>query len=177
MSIKEACVRILDQLSGALHQIRSEDFSRASETLSQSTIGQHFRHTLEFFLCLEVALQTGRLSYDERFRDRLIETDKSVALECIGRVREFVTSISGCVPLQLQTGYDPSNDSTVTIDTNSNRELAYNIEHAVHHMALIKVGIKELAPYVVLDHDFGVAASTLRWKENAPEMNRAAVAE
>jgi hypothetical protein len=51
------------------------------------------------------------------------------------------------------------------MDTNYFRELTYNIEHAVHHMAIIKIGIREVANYVTLPADFGIAASTIRYKE------------
>jgi len=33
-------------------------------------------------------------------------------------------------------------------------------------MALIKIGVREAAPYVQLPSDFGIAASTIRYKES-----------
>jgi len=48
------------------------------------------------------------------------------------------------------------------IKTNALRELAYNIEHAIHHMAIIKIGINEVSPYILLPSAFGVASSTIR---------------
>ncbi|HOX82724.1 MAG TPA: hypothetical protein PLS08_06825, partial [Chryseolinea sp.] len=68
-------------------------------------------------------------------------------------------------PLKLDVGYDLHNEDYITINTTSTRELVYNIEHAVHHMAIIKIGIREVAHYVTLPPDFGIAASTLRHKE------------
>jgi len=47
------CFQILSQLKDTIEQISPEDLSRPLATLSGSTIGQHFRHTLEIFLCLE----------------------------------------------------------------------------------------------------------------------------
>ncbi|NBP71028.1 MAG: hypothetical protein EBU52_20110, partial [Cytophagia bacterium] len=67
--------------------------------------------------------------------------------------------------LILEVGYDMSANDFVTIESNFMRELVYNIEHAVHHMAIMKIGIKEVAPYIQLPFDFGVAASTIRHKE------------
>jgi hypothetical protein len=67
--------------------------------------------------------------------------------------------------LKLEVGYDIEREEFVTIDTTFFRELAYNIEHAVHHMAIVKIGVREVAPYITLDKDFGVAASTIRHKE------------
>ena len=50
------------------------------------------------------------------------------------------------------------------IETNIGRELAYNIEHAVHHMAILKIGLAIVAPEVKVPEGFGVAVSTLRYK-------------
>jgi hypothetical protein len=69
-------------------------------------------------------------------------------------------------PLQLEVGYERNSDTHVTIDTNYLRELSYNIEHAVHHMAIMKIGLKEVAAYVPLPDDFGIAVSTLRHAES-----------
>jgi hypothetical protein len=42
------------------------------------------------------------------------------------------------------------------------RELLYAYDHAVHHLAIIKLGIKAEIPDVEIDSNIGVAASTLR---------------
>ncbi len=52
------------------------------------------------------------------------------------------------------------------IASNFYRELIYNIEHAVHHMAIMKIGVLEVAPYVSMPLDFGVAVSTIRHKKS-----------
>jgi hypothetical protein len=67
-------------------------------------------------------------------------------------------------PLVLEVGYDIDADDTQSMETSVFRELTYNIEHAVHHMAMIKIGLRDVAPYVVLPPDFGIAMSTLRHK-------------
>jgi hypothetical protein len=44
----------------------------------------------------------------------------------------------------------------------------YNVEHAIHHMALIKVGLKEVCPAVKIPADFGVAVSTVKYLNTQP---------
>jgi uncharacterized damage-inducible protein DinB len=165
MKISKACTQILDQLTDLVQQITAEDFSKASTALSSSTIGQHLRHTLEFFLCFEKGYKKGVINYDKRAHDKHIETDKFLALSTIERIAFFVETLSENKPLRLEVGYEVNKDEFVTIDTNATRELVYNIEHAVHHMAIMKIGIREVAPYVKIASDFGVAASTVRYKE------------
>lgn len=165
MSLTSAATRILYQLSDVVSQMRPLDFSRPSARLGGATIGQHIRHTLEFFNCLEAGIRNGDgvVNYDKRDHDKVIETDKDLALAAIENVIEFVGTLHRAETLRLQVGYDQVEEEHLAVDTNSFRELVYNIEHAVHHMAIIKIGLSEIAPYVTLGEDFGVAVSTLRY--------------
>jgi hypothetical protein len=86
-------------------------------------------------------------------------------MAAIQRIQDFVSKNQEDRPLKLEVGYDLSKEDFVLVDTNYTRELVYNIEHAVHHMAIMKIGIREVAPYVTLAPDFGIAASTIRHKE------------
>ncbi len=165
MDLNKACLNILAQLASFVEQIKEHDFDRRTETLSNSTLGQHLRHTLEFFICFEQGYEQGTINYDKRIHDKLIESDKFIALSTINRITDFVKVLKEEKNLKLEAGYNLNNEEFITIDTTANRELVYNIEHAVHHMAIMKIGIREIAPYIKLSPDFGVAASTIRFKE------------
>ena len=164
MQLSITCKTILNQLIDLVKQLSDEDFTKPSVTLSHSTIGQHLRHTIEFFSCLQQGYASGVVNYDKRTHDRLIETDRYLALNALYKFQEFISSNQLDQPLQLEVGYQPETEETIVITTNYWRELTYNIEHAVHHMAIIKIGVREAAPYVSLPTDFGVAVSTLRFK-------------
>jgi len=163
--LTQASGAILDQLSSVIGQLTDTEFTHPSETLSNSSIGQHLRHTLEFFFCLEQGYEQGVINYDKRAHDKLIETDKEVALLAIDRIRQFIFKKTQDKSLLLEVGYDLNSDENVSVKTNYFRELTYNIEHAVHHMAIMKIGIREVAPHTTISPDFGVAASTLRYRE------------
>ncbi len=158
---------ILAQLSDVVSQISEEDFRKPSAALSQSTVGQHLRHTLEFFICLEQGYELGVVNYDKRIHNKAMENDKHIALHTIRQIQEFVGCNQADKSLKLEVGYQPDSEECVSIDTNYLRELTYNVEHAVHHMAIMKIGIREVASYVKLSPDFGIAVSTLRYKESA----------
>lgn len=158
---------ILGQLSEVITKIQEEDFRKPSVALSQSTIGQHLRHTLEFFICLESGYELGIVNYDKRIHNKAMENDKHIALHTIRQIEDFVRTHQQDKALKLEVGYRPDSDECVSIETNFLRELTYNIEHAVHHMAIMKIGIREVAPYISIPVDFGVAVSTLRYKESA----------
>ncbi|MEX2230809.1 MAG: hypothetical protein WD824_01515 [Cyclobacteriaceae bacterium] len=163
MSLSKAAIKILNQLADVVNQIHEPDFAKPSDNLSGSTIGQHIRHTLEFFICLESAEKTGVINYDSRLHDKLIETNKILALNAIDQAIGFVSNLQGQKTLKLEVRYDPAEGECISVETSTARELVYNIEHVVHHMAIIKIGAREIAPYIEFDHDFGVAASTLRF--------------
>jgi hypothetical protein len=165
MQLSQACSAILTQLSNLVGQLSDAHFTKPLSTLSGSSVGQHLRHTLEFFICLEKGYDSNVVNYDNRLHDKLIETDRFVALNTLERIQEFVASQKVNIPLMLQVGYNPHNAETVAVPTNYFRELTYNIEHAVHHMAIIKIAVKEVAPDILLPKDFGVAVSTMRYQQ------------
>lgn len=165
MKLTEACKDVLEQLAAVVREIEQEDFTKPVDLLNNSTIGQHIRHTLEFFICLKENLHTGVINYDQRNHDHIIESDKFAALGVIYDLKLFLDTNKNDFPLRLAVSYDLSRDDFEKIDTNYFRELSYNIEHAVHHMAIIKIGLKVTAPYVNIPSYFGVAVSTIKFQK------------
>lgn len=173
MTLSDAATAILIQLSDLIERIEPSDFVRQSEVLSGSTVGQHVRHTLEFFTCLREGCLTGVVNYDKRAHDPSIETDRACASDLLARVVIFVEDLKHDAPLLLEVAYDTIEQEYRRMPTNTFRELVYNIEHAVHHMAMIKMALREVAPYVALPQEFGIAASTLRNRRSAPAVELA----
>lgn len=169
MELNVACCNILLQLKNLVGQISDDDFTCPVPTLGGSTIGQHLRHTLEFFTCLERGFHRGSVNYDQRAHDKVIERNRAAAVSSIDSIINFVNGQAGLPEhtLRLEVGYDLHKEEYVSVETNFSRELVYNIEHAVHHMAIMKIGIKAIAPYIHLADDFGIAASTLRYQDRA----------
>jgi hypothetical protein len=48
--------------------------------------------------------------------------------------------------------------------TNYYREMAYNLEHTIHHMALIRTGINDVSR-ISVPENFGVAISTMKYRK------------
>lgn len=165
MDIKSASKNVLNQLMVILDQINSNDYIRTEETLGAS-IGQHVRHILEFYLRLIKGFKTGIVNYDLRDRDVRLEADIDFARETIRSIFEHI-DISEPKGLKLELNYGDPEDSNIVIDTNMQRELVYNIEHAIHHMAIIKNALKESCAYIQLPQGFGIASSTIRFKKGS----------
>ena len=158
---------IFGQLDDLLNQLKPEDYKRPSQLLNKSSIGQHVRHSLEFFLCLKEGIANGRVNYDKRKRDKVIEEDIVFARIVLNGITEWIKGTSHNVPLKLETNFCRVENSPVTIPSNYHRELTYNIEHTVHHMALIRVAVNEFCNYMELSEEFGVASSTIRSKQQS----------
>jgi hypothetical protein len=50
-------------------------YTQPLTVFSGSSVGQHVRHTVEFFQCFILGLENGVVDYDARKRDFLIEND------------------------------------------------------------------------------------------------------
>jgi hypothetical protein len=70
--------------------------------------------------------------------------------------------------LILEAIYDEHSDKPIRISTNFYREIAYNLEHTIHHMALIRVGINEVSN-IRLPEDFGIATSTVKHRKQCAQ--------
>ncbi len=162
--LKAAAIRILKQLENIIVQIKNEDFTTPVAILNGATIGQHTRHTLEFFTCLFDGYTLGTVNYDKRRHDKLIEEDCIQTLTILNGRIDFIQRAENNYKFNLEVDYAIEEEQNIIIETNLNRELAYNVEHAVHHMALIRIGLNTVAGYVNIPDGFGVASSTIRYK-------------
>jgi hypothetical protein len=166
MKIQKAIQNVFVQLTASIQELTNKEYSMPSSILFNATIGQHVRHVIELFLELEKGYESGHINYDKRKRDYRIETNKDFAIallyEVYGRLYKADKN------LLLEGSFDEHSNDTVLISTNYFRELMYNLEHTVHHMALIRVGITEVSSIRVPD-DFGVASSTIKYKESCAQ--------
>lgn len=162
MSIQSAVKELLAQLTSTIGPLPEMIYCTAIQQLSGASIGQHVRHSLDMFVCLQNGLETGFVNYEKRERNPAIERSAHAAIESIDSIAHSLELLNR--DLVLESGPFGPAGSHQLIMTNYFRELLYNLEHLVHHMALIRIGI-ESSTAMVLPSDFGVAASTLRYRE------------
>jgi hypothetical protein len=149
-----------------LQQLSPEEYTRPCKTLYGNTIGQHVRHIIELFQCLEEGYSNGIVNYENRKRDLLIETDKSIAGKLLTGI--YASLNKNNKDLKLEAIYDEHSTEPVIILTNYYREVAYNLEHTIHHMALIRVGVAETSK-IKLPDEFGVASSTVKYRKQCAQ--------
>lgn len=158
------CNENLKDIRALLMLLTDKQYQNKSEILSGSTIGQHVRHILEFYTCLLDGHNLGNVNYDKRERNPLIENSICSAIALIDSIVERLSCITGDRPIQLAGNYTSSSGSgDQSVSSSLNRELAYNLEHAIHHQALIKVGLKEQGLDQLIEFNFGVAPASIRF--------------
>jgi hypothetical protein len=164
--LKQPIQQVFAQLSETLNQLSNEEYIRSSRILLNATIGQHVRHIIELFQCLEKGYDEGIVNYEKRKRDYQIETNKELAAASLKTVYQNIERPNKEIILEAEDYYDTM--EIVSIPSNYYRELAYNLEHTIHHMALIRVGVNEVSS-VKLPGEFGVAYSTVKYRNQCAQ--------
>lgn len=166
MHLQQAVNNVFVQLSETIRQLSPAQYAQHCNNLGNNTIGQHVRHVIEMFQCLENGYAGSIVNYEQRKRDVTIENDRDLALQLLQKIYSRLNKPDK--PLVLHAFYDELADGSVAISTNYFREVASNLEHTIHHMALIRVGIKEVSD-ISLPENFGVASSTVKHRKQCAQ--------
>lgn len=149
----------LEQFKEILLQLPDGCYAQSCQVLSNATIGQHTRHIIELYLCLINGYQTAEVSYDKRERNKRIEQELPFAIEQLNLIQVNLERPNKAVKVT----YELAGNETC-LESNYYREVMYNLEHTIHHHALIKVGIQHFTA-MELPESFGVAPSTLQHRQ------------
>lgn len=154
---------ILNQIGGVISQLTDSQYASPLRVLSGNSIGKHVRHILEFYDCLNKGYASASVDYDSRQRNLLLETSTASALSSIEHIISFLGKVTD-KPVVLLTRY-PGSEIPANSASSFKREIIYNIEHAIHHMAMIRIALSDSFPEVKPDKDFGVAYSTVKYQK------------
>lgn len=163
--MKTYCQENLTEIKKVLVQLTNEQYVHNAILLSQASIGQHVRHILEFYQSVLNGLDTKIVNYDNRKRNLLIETDNQYAIQVIDEINSNLERVIPDEAYILQGNFCAKEGEQTQIKTSLFRELAYCLEHSIHHQALIKVGLLELDRLYFIDDTFGLAPATIRFRK------------
>jgi len=152
----ETSLQIIEQFKNVLSELPSHCYTRSCDSLSGATIGEHTRHIIELYKCLLDGYEFAEVSYDKRQRDQHIENEVDFA----NRQLELIQFALKRPNKNLIVSYE-LNGNVSKLDSNYFREVMYNLEHTIHHLALIKVAITQFTD-LRLPCSFGVAPSTIQ---------------
>lgn len=166
MKLSQAAAQTLQQAELYLPYLTTGQYTARPPLLQGSSIGQHTRHFIEFFECLLSQCQQpeAEINYSKRKRSAAVESSPDQALQRIQSLCQQLKGIKKQRLLVLQCQDLQNTTASSTVPTNLERELVYNIEHTIHHLALIKIALALVAPQLEVPDAFGTAPSTISFR-------------
>jgi len=169
-SLNTAVRDVLRQGSVFLDRVGDETYARPVEGPEEgrpaASLGAHYRHVLDHFLCLAEGLRTGQVNYDQRRRSPQLENSVACARLATENLMDELGGLSReTLQRECSVTYSVAygEGKGEAVRSNLAREVMFCVGHAIHHYAILKllcagVGTK-------LPHEFGVAPSTLKHLE------------
>lgn len=157
MPLRNATLEVVQQVIDLIGV--SKTIYSKSHAASMSPIGTHMRHIIDHFWAFQEGVKTGCIDYNSRHRDTVLEQDSDLALKASHRFIEWLTEIDlDNKPLTVISEISVSQSESTLMKSNVNRELAYLINHTLHHIAYAKL-LAKIQGISVPDH-LGVAPAT-----------------
>ncbi len=149
----------LNEFIDILMLLENNVYTTPCDLLTNATIGEHTRHIIELYQCLLNGYPNAEVSYDKRKRDVKIERNKLFAISQIDNIVQLLDRPNKELTIEYEF-----NGVVARLASNYYREVMYNLEHTIHHQALIKVAVNQLSQ-LILPPSFGVAPSTLQFRK------------
>lgn len=166
--LTEDNIRYIEQAISLLESMDDARYSAPAPLALGSPVGAHLRHCIDHYDSFLAGVASGRIDYDARQREPLIERSRTTALARLRTLSEALSELSNRedTPLgvKMDCGGAESEDAWWT-DSSIRRELQFLISHTVHHYAIIKMTL--IAGGMQVGADFGLAPSTLRYHQGA----------
>jgi hypothetical protein len=165
--LKQNSITILLQIANFVKQIDDQHYSEKLPLLSNNTVAKHIRHILELYVQLLSGIKHNEINYDKRERNLLIEHDKNYTMDFINQLIEKINEVQDAsMDIHLNSLIDKEE---VLVKTSIEREFVYNIEHAIHHMAILQIASKHYFDYMNLEENFGIAYSTIQYNNTCAQ--------
>lgn len=156
-------IKLLVSINELISSLDKENYTQSCDVIFGGTLGQHFRHIIEFYQSI---LETNGsvICYDDRKRNLELEMKPAFAIATLKSTVNHLKELSEDRSLKLKGNFSEwDNTAAQMINTSLKRELAYAFDHTVHHLALCKIALKKLG--INVHPDLGVASSTIRQRK------------
>lgn len=166
MDPREGTKVISEQVQDLLDLMNNKNYSQPLSTFNGSSIGQHIRHIVDFYLCLINGIKAADINYDKRERNPNIEKDCLTAKNMMAIIASKVQAVDIEKPVKVCSSFVANEDVALKLIPSSiGRELMYAYDHAIHHLAIIKIGMQIHFPEIPISKNLGVAPSTLKYRQ------------
>lgn len=161
----DECTNNLEEIKDLINGLNQIQYQKELVSLNNSTVGKHIRHIVEFYICLFEGIENKSVNYDNRKRDIRLEQDIKFTINKINEIIVAISLVNKDSNLTMESNFSINNNNKIKISTSLYRELAYCLEHSIHHQAIIKIGLCELKLENLISNSFGIAPSTLRFNK------------
>lgn len=144
-----------------IHLLNQEEYNSKTENFSHSSFGEHIRHIFNFYECILNGIQTGIIDYDNRIRDKKIESDQKYAILRFQEILEILPNLKNFESKKMILITDEIQTETTLL-----RELIYVNEHLIHHSAILRIYFQFYFSEKIISKSFGFAKSTQNHQEN-----------
>jgi hypothetical protein len=161
-------VRYLEQAVSLLHTITDDTYAQPAPMKLGSSVGAHLRHCIDHYDNFLAGVPAGRIDYDARRREVLLETSRAAGIEKLNQLIAGLRAVANQTDQSLVVKMDCGDNEAEACwwtDSSVRRELQFLISHTVHHFAIIKMVL--IAGGTSVGADFGIAPSTLRYHQGA----------
>lgn len=157
MPLRDATLEAVQQIKQVI-TICERIYGKPSE-LAMSPIGRHIRHVIDHLWAFQEGLKTGCIDYNSRHRDTILEDDPVMALKAIENFEAWLANTQmDNKQLTVISEISVNQCQSTLMKSNVNRELAFLIQHAFHHVAFTKLLAKTHG--LELPEHLGVAPAT-----------------
>jgi hypothetical protein len=129
--------------------------------LLEASIGEHTRHCLEMIAELYHNYDGANICYDNRKRDLRLQSNVSAAVQHIDTLIQYPLFQNKA--LTLLQKFD---EQQLCFQSDVEREIAFHVEHCIHHQALIKIAAK-LLQISFGDANFGISHATVAYRNQS----------
>jgi hypothetical protein len=159
------CAAVINEVNLGIELIcELDDLTFRKQANGTGTIGEQFRHNLDFLNVFLKGIRIGRIDYGNRQRNERVAKDRYYAAE---QFEEVVFGFEHLRRADLQTSVSVMSeiDEDVWLISSALREMEFVYSHTVHHHALIA---EKLAGFgISIREDFGVSRSTMTYWQRA----------
>jgi len=149
---------LIGEIGKAINVIgQLDDLTYRRDSKLSSSVGEQFRHNLDFLNTFLNGIDRGSIDYTRRERDPRVSTSRNYAVQKFEEASRKISTLnrsemSGLVSVRSEAV------GSLWLPSSVIREMEFVLSHTIHHHALI--GEKLFAMGISLDAGFGVALST-----------------
>jgi uncharacterized damage-inducible protein DinB len=178
--LRDALIHSLIQIEVILDNLQHYAEGKADQYFAELGVGRHLRHIYDHFLAVQMGTSTSSegalalIDYNRRNRESLIEVNRHASRDLLQDILLWCQSLpiddaALKTRMMVISEIDCLQQASERFETTFARELLYLINHTIHHVAYVKLLLKQVN--VSLPESIGIAPSTASYERANKKMS------